>query len=362
MRFYELSILDPSGQVWQADINGLGFSKQDASWGPTFSSLYTPWILDNGNSNLLGQPNPSALQIAFDLPIAALHTLQGPANVQVWGLGLQALGHAADLNPVLVNGSRQFKTWTLRAGMSSGLPLANPAQQGILASGIVWQSYGLWEGVEQTLNLILQNGTGPTADPAITWIWKKGQNLQGALQQMFAQAFPASSVTYAISSNLVAPSDIQGCYVNVGAFAKDLLHYTKALGAQSSGSTYPGVSIIPAGATFNVTDGTQPPKTTALAFQDLVGQPTWLAAYTVTFATVMRGDINVGDRVTFPAGILPPYALTTPDAAFPGTPAASSTAFQGPFQIQELHHYGSFKEPDAGSWSTVFVAFATQTS
>lgn len=55
--------------------------------------------------------------------------------------------------------------------------------------------------------------------------------------------------------------------------------------------------------------GSTPPKTVALAFQDLLGQPTWIQANTVTFQTVLRGDINYGDKVTFPKGVMIPYAL-----------------------------------------------------
>jgi hypothetical protein len=88
----------------------------------------------------------------------------------------------------------------------------------------------------------------------------------------------------------------------------------------------------------------------------LAGQPTWIGSNTIIFPAVLRGDIDIADEVTFPSGTLLPYALTSPNAAYPNTPAASNVSFQGTFTIKEIHHYGSFKQPDARAWNTAFVA------
>lgn len=90
-RFYELEIRDPDGSMWLPDQQGLGFTKQNASWGPSFSSLYTPWVCNSAASPLVGKANPSALNIEFDLPVVPMHALQGRATLTVWGLGLRAL-------------------------------------------------------------------------------------------------------------------------------------------------------------------------------------------------------------------------------------------------------------------------------
>lgn len=357
MRYVELTIQDPSGQVWYPDQQGLGFTKQAASWGASFSSLYTPWVCNGAASSLVGKPNPSALHCEFDLPLTGADALQGPGTFRIFGLGVRALAQASNLNPIRSNGVFQFKTWTLRAGMSAGLPLANPSQANVLAGGIVYQAFGNWEDVNQTLDLILQNGPGPVLTTAISWNWAKGQSLTSALQQMFAQAFPGYTASINISENLAAPSTQTGVYQNIGAFAKWLLGYTKSLGSQQYGSGYPGVTIIPKNNGITVIDGTLTQNTVPLAFQDLIGQPTWISSSEITFATVMRGDINVGDMVTFPTGTMAPFALTTPEAAVPDAPATSSTSFQGSFVVNEIHHYGALREPQASSWSTVFKAF-----
>jgi hypothetical protein len=70
----------------------------------------------------------------------------------------------------------------------------------------------------------------------------------------------------------------------------------------------------------------------------------------------LRSDIVVGMQVQFPQGISSPYALTSPEAAYPNVPASNATTFQGPFNIQAVRHYANFRQPDADSWCTTFEA------
>jgi hypothetical protein len=351
MRYYELAVSDSGGgQNYLLDPSGLGFAKGS---GPLASSLYTSQTTKN--SQLIGKTNPNALNIEFDMPVYPGHIPQGQALIRLWGVGLKTLGQASNLNPV--NGA--FKTFTLKGGMSKGLPLANPAQSGLLAQGIIWQAFGNWQGTNQTLDIIVQPGEPPgNQGVAVSFTWKKGSNLQGAVSQMLAQAFPDYTPKINIGQSLTAPIDQVGCYRDINAFFQYLNAYTKNLGTQQYGADYHGVSFSFVGNTIQVTDGKgqAAARSVALNFQDLVGQPTWIDVNTVLFPTVLRGDINWGDQVTFPTGILPPYALTTPAAAYPNSPAASSSAFKGKFVVREVHHYANFREPDAASWNTTFTA------
>ena len=66
----------------------------------------------------------------------------------------------------------------------------------------------------------------------------------------------------------------------------------------------------------------------------------------------MRGDLDINDQVK-----LPPSLVTSSSSAFQGLTGnnpANNLAFTGPYQIQSIHHYGNFRQPDAASWSTVF--------
>ena len=356
MRFYTLSLSTPAGQVYQVSPNGLGWSLGTAGNGPTFSSLYTPWQ----NSSLAGQPNPNALQIEFDLPVSMLHLPQGLQLIRVWGLGIHCITQAqlANLNPTKnAAGKLVYNNFTLSGGMSAGLPLANPNQRGVIASGIIWQAFGNWEGVEQTLDLIVAPSINGLQG-AVSLTWTKGQGLQSALALAFKQAFPTFTASINVSPSLIAPSDQNGIYTDLTSFGQHLQRYTKRTFGSALGPNYDGVWIYTVGTTIYATDHalapTKPPV--ALAFQDLVGQPTWIDYATILFPTVLRGDIDISDQVTFPSGTLLPYALTSPNAAYPNSPAASNVSFQGTFTVKEIHHYGSYRQQDARSWNSTMTA------
>lgn len=349
MRYYSLTITNSAGQNVTLSPTGLGFA---TGAGPLASSLYT--AQQTSNSKLIGLTNPAALNIEFDLIVYPGHKPQGQSLIRLWGLGIKTISQAANLNPA--NGVPA--SFSLSAGMSKGLPLANPAQAGIIATGLIWQAFGNWSGTEQTLDLIVQPGQPPSNEGiSINWNWQKGQNLQAALTQMIAQAFPGYTADINIAPSLVAQSPQPGCYRDIAAFFTYLNRYTQWLGAQQYGPSYPGVTCAFAGKTLQVFDGQGTTSSvTTINFQDLVGQPTWIDVNTVTFQTVLRADLQLGDQVTFPTSVVPPYALTTPGAAFPGSPAASSSTFQGLFSITEVHHYANFRQSDAASWNTTFTA------
>ena len=112
-------------------------------------------------------------------------------------------------------------------------------------------------------------------------------------------------------------------------------------------TTYLGVQINQAGNTINVYDGTtQVPGARAVAYQDIIGQPTWLG-FTTNYKTVMRADFSVGDVATLPKAI----AIATPQAALL---PKNTVSFSGSYMIQQVRHIGRFRQPDAASWVTVF--------
>lgn len=335
MRYYDLKLSNTSGQVYAPDING-GFTLGNAP--TTFTSF-------PGGFN-----DPGALDVEFDLPVYAFHTPQGSAIIRVWGIGLGMISQAANLN-----GSN----FVLSAGMQQGLPLANPAQAGVIAQGTIFQAFGNWTGVDQTLDLICYpGGLNPAA--GIFFSWSPGTPLSAALQTSLTQAFPGYTPAISISSNLQPPKNApqNGWYESLTQFAQYIQEITQPLGEQVTGNpSYPGVQILIDGTTINVIDGTLPPsRTVNLAFQDLIGQPTWIGPATVSFKTVLRADIDIGHYTVFPPGVIGPYAITTPGAAIPNAPARSKSIFQGSFTVTEIHHYARFRQPDAQSWNTTFTA------
>ena len=336
MRYYDITISDPnSGQVFQISPTATGFIK--AAGGTTFTS----WA--NGK-NL-----PGALQVEFDIPTTPIHIPQGQAYIRVWGIGLPMISQASNLNGMSI---------VLKGGFQKGLPLANPAQNGILVEGQIFQAFGNWQGTNQTLDLIFFP-IGQEPDNGVNFNWPAGTPLKNALQQCFAQAFPAYKVNL---DNLTAPlsqaAPESGTYASLTTFGQYLQQRTQTLGASSTGNkNYPGVAIriLSASKTIYAYDKTF--KTINLAFQDLIGQPTWIDPAQVSFKTAMRADIQVGDQIVFPQGVQQPFALTSTVAA-PGSPASSKTAFQGVFGVQEVHHFANFRQADAESWNTTFTAVA----
>lgn len=335
MRFYDLVISDPvSKLVWQPSTTQLGLVK--AAGGSTFTSYV------NG-STLFG-----ALNIEFDFPVYPFANPQGNAGIRVWGVGLPMIGQAAQL---------AGQNFTLSAGMKQGLPLAKPAQANVIATGTIYKSFGNWQGTNQTLDLVVY----PSSLVNIAWKWPKGTSLQQAVQNALSAAFPTvKNYTFNISSGIVQDHDDGAQYYNLAQFATHILEVTQAIGAnvfKGSVTPYPGVQIGFNGDTFSIYDTQGAAPVTELAFEDLIGQPTWIDYNTVSFKTVLRADLSIGSKIKFPSAIVTPYALTSPNAAFPNAPAASKIAFQSTFLVNEVHHFANFRQPDADSWNTSFTAF-----
>jgi hypothetical protein len=348
MRYYDLTLQDAGGNALM--LGDKGFTKSSTG-APTFSSMMT-----GANGQRIN--NPAALNIEFDIPVSNYAEPQGQHLIRIWGIGLKQLSQAADLNPT---GGTPKTNFVLRAGMSKGLPLAKPEQAGVIAAGQIYQAYGNWQGVEQTLELIAQPGyLAPSS--GVSFVWSAGQLLSDALRSTLSLAYP----TYKLSINIAPITQslqsvpVCGWYSKLSTFAGYLTEGLTALGAKVTGkSDYTGVQIAvdPFAATIQVYDSTVPAKTIALDFADLIGQPTWIGPGLIGFKTAIRADITIGNQVTFPKGVLSPFALTSQAAAVPSTPARNSSVFNGTFVIsQEIHHFGNFRQPDADSWCTAFVA------
>jgi hypothetical protein len=355
MRYYDLTITNLSGVVLSLSSSGLGLVTGGDT--TTFSSLYTAYQTSK-NSPLVGTTNPGALQIEFDVPVVAYDTPQGQAWIRITGIGIQTLNQASNLNPV----GGKFCTFALRGGMAQGLPLASatlPRQPGLLVQGNIFQAFGNWQGTEQTLDLICAPGN-LTPITTVNWTWQKGQTIGDSITTTLNQAFSGYKQDVQTSSTIVAPNNYSqpGSYPDFWTWASDVQTQSYSVGKTQPGK-YPGVFLSTDGATISAYDGTVASGTTLIAFQDLIGQPTWMAANQVSFKTVLRHDLTVGDVVTFPTGLAPPYVLTQQSAAAPGAPASARSTFQGgSFLIQEVHHTGNFRDASADSWCTAFVATA----
>jgi hypothetical protein len=355
LRFYNLILQPPgSAQIWQPTPTGDGFTL--GTVGSTFTS-FAP-----GPGGVGGQSIPGALDIEFDSIITPWDVIQGGTKITIWGVGLGMISQAANLN-----GS----SFLLIAGMKPGLPLAtlayNAGQGGPIARGTIYQAYGNWQATNQSLELICNPGVVLPPLENISLSWQRGQPLSSALATTLYNAFHSLGFqisTNNISSLLVPKSTQTGIYNTLQSFASWLTPFTKALGAPTYGKSYGGVQIVINGNQISAYDGQGPviAKTIPLAFNDMIGQPTWLSATEVSVKTMLRADIQTGNFITFPPGIQSPYALTTSGVAYPNVPAASKTAFQGKFFVNEIHQFAHFRQPDADSWATAIRMAAVGTT
>lgn len=293
-----------------------------------------------------GQSLPGALNVELDIPVVPFATPMGGALVRVWGISLQDIGQASDLNGKLI---------TVSGGMQKGLPLANPKQSGVLVQGYVFQAFGNWIGTDMTLDLVIQAGAGPngTGQPEaprnIILNWKAGTSLSQALKTSLNTAFPGFTQTINISSKLVRGNDEVGYYASL----TELCQYLKQVSKDIVGKDYAGVDLVLSQKAFTAYDGTAAsgaPQPVQIAFQDLIGQPTWIEAPLIQFKCAMRADLKVSDAVK-----LPPTLVTNTQQA-QSSLVNQRANFQGNFNITSLRHVGNFRQADAASWVTVMTA------
>ena len=322
-----------------------------ASDGSATDMRYYEISIDNGaylyTSLVNGQTDPNALNVELDISVVGAGTPSQGAYVRIWGVGLQMISQARNL----LN-----KTITVKGGMAHGLPLANPAQAGLLASGIITKPFGNWIGVDQTIDLMFNasaatNGkTGPngsTGSNHIALNWKKGVHVAGPLQQALAAAFPGVKIKMNLSKQVVAPQDQVAFFANV----EQLSHYLARFSQQVVGGSYQGVSIIMQGGGISVSDGPQS-GAGVISYTDLIGQPTWIGPATIQFKTVMRADISVLQKVTLPKT----FVNTSEGGGATNGNSVQQLAFQGSFQIISVRHVGNFRQPSGESWVSVFEA------
>lgn len=345
MRYYKIKITKDGKLIQPSSLKDAGVD--DA----TFTSFVN-------NQNI-----PGALNVEMDFPITTFDSPWFASHLAVWGLSLKEIAQSFDLNNCDIQ---------VEAGFKKGLPLATSAAKyaGIILQGTIFSAYGNWIGTSQKIDMVLMPPIGTKASPInIQFSAEPNKPIANAVEQALKAAFKDKGydVKVAISDELVFSYPQSGGYSSLPAFSKALLQMTTAkqfAGIKTkSGSKYEGAKITIRGKTVIVFDGTQdygnftadnPAK---IAFQDIIGQPTWIDPATMNFKTVMRADLSVGDFIQMPEKLGAPYVVLAPGAAIPGVPAENirnKIHFQGKYLISGVHHFGNFRQPDAASWVTTY--------
>ena len=336
IRYYRVVISDPdTGQV----ITPPGFT------GLLGGATYTSFVN--------GQSLPGAWNVELDIPVIGQATPQGSALARVWGISQQEISQANNLNGMNIS---------IFGGMQAGLPLANPAQAGLLVQGFIFQAFGNWINTDMTLDFVINAGSGSSsanqglgtlkAPKNLVLNWLTGSTLASALTTTLQTAFPGLTVKMNINSGLVRPNDEIAFFPTLEQLSQFVLQTSLDI---IKTTNYPGVSIVVAQNTITVSDGSgAAPAAMQINFQDLIGQPTWIEAPNISIKTVMRGDLSVGQQIMLP------QALVTNTAAASTSLVNQSATFQGGFTIISERHVGNFRQPSADSWVTVLEAAPNQ--
>ena len=351
MRYYAIEIVDETDTV-----------VKDNSGKPL---QFTSLIKGNYFNSYRGQAtNQGALNIEMDIALSVYSEPLQNSFIRVWGIPLNLLSQANQFSYNQEIPDKRFYA-KISGGMWKGLPLANPMQSGILTTGLIVQSFGNWQGTNQSLDLYLSaSQTGYGEEKNFTFTWLKGMKLKDAIEDTLLVVYEATEYKIEISEDLVLTQNVTHAVDSLSAFADYLNVLSKSIILDNN---YSGVeiAIYPSSTLtglFYITDNfTYNPTPKKINFVDLVGQPTWKKISTISFNVILRADLRVNDYITLPQQ-LSNYALITSPAGYASTPIAPqglrhNSIFNNTFRIKSLRHVGNFRDGNGNSWVTTIEAF-----
>jgi hypothetical protein len=326
----------------------------------TGGAVSTTWTSVYGGVN-----DPGALDIEFQIELGnGIASDPNTAQVTIFGIPLQLISQSNNFS------GRHLKMF---AGYTNGLPLANDQvpHQGLILEGTIFPCYGNWVMNNLSITFVVTpggssgSGTGGPTDPKnVIHNMPKGTKLSDAIHQALSTAFPSMSLDINISDKLVLPYSDWGFHQSITQYA----YYVKALSHSILGTPtqgYQGVSIAMNNTKTSVKDGTVKGGVISLAYEDIVGQPTWLKDNTIQVTTLLRGDIDPLASGGQQQIKIPPSLVTMNESqAMMSIPGGSGTpglngnylTFQGTWDVTVVRHIGHFRDPSWNSWVTIIEA------
>lgn len=328
MRFYNIIIQDTQGKLLRQYTSSTGSGA------------------NAGTSNV--GDNPNALRVHLDITQNNFNTLGGALGiVRIWGINYEDISAANDFNQAII---------TVYVGMSKGLPLADPSQQGIIIQGSIFQCFGNWQGNEVTIDFVISSLNSTASAPAnIVLDWKKNTSLTTAVSNSLTTAYPGYKVYGEFDPTIIANQDTTAFYPTLASFSKAVYTFSKS---KNVNPIYPGANITIYGKGFFLFDGTKTfqesiggtsksSKYFQINFTDLIGNATWIDNAVMQFKTVMRGDLSVGMEISMPKG----SNILNQTNTF--TTFKQNVNFQNNFRIFSIRHVGDSRQAGADSWVTI---------
>ncbi|NZB12597.1 hypothetical protein [Escherichia coli] len=329
MRYYRLEIINPKTGKPPVCRNGKPI-------GP-FDTSETPGC---------------GLHVEFDFEVTALDIVRAGTMLTIYGLPIDMLEQSVNLQGCLVR---------MKAGFVKGLPLANPLQQGEVIYGEIYFAYANWIGTNQTLNLVINPTIRKTDDGKpfiLEFDGRTGEKLGDVISRALKKAFPNKLIDCTVSDSLVLPEPWKGTYEDIGSLAMVLRSASIAM-IRSEKYCGVGISILSDRVRVYDNASTDWGKPKKIELYELVGQPTWIAPFTVSFKCPLRGDIRCGDVIELPEGLYSGAAsIVMANTTAPSVIAKNSTTFTGKFLVKSVRHIGSYLTADGDAWVTVFEAYA----
>lgn len=324
MRYYRIEIADENGNsIADGDGNPIG-----------------PWDTTD---------NPSgALNVVFDAQTLGQDLNYSGTTVSIYGLPLSFLSQSVNLLKA------QF---TMYAGFQAGLPLANPAQSGMIIQGVTYKAYGNWEGINQTLNLIVDQSAAFVLDGrpvSLIMSGKKGELLSDVLARSLNTSLNSGvseekkrEISVNISDAFVLHEDWNSPYKNIFSLSQFLKRlFPDGLTSEQ----YSGIQLVCQKGRIDIFDGTHANEPIPILAHELIGQPTWVERLRVSFKTPMRADLQVGDIITLPLDVLSVLAVNNSLWRL----NKNTVNFTGTFQILSMRHIGEYRNPSGDAWVTTF--------
>lgn len=152
---------------------------------------------------------------------------------------------------------------------------------------------------------------------------------------------------------------------NMPAFYPRLEPLAKTVRSQSfhimNSDDYIGVQMVIQNRTIRVFDnGTSKGDVKKILPQELIGQPTWVGPFSVSFKCPLRSDLTCGDVVELPQNIYSgPGSLLSVNSESSYSIYRDALTFSGKFKITSVRHVGSYLDPDGNNaWVSIFEAVA----